>query len=192
MQNKPPSHKRSDSCKDSGQRDHELCEVFNGLPYIVKTGAPWRFMPHGLPPWTAVYRQTRRWLSADRFGAVAGDLRAVAREAAGREPEPSAVILDSRPQRSSPESGERASYDGAKRTRGSKVHLAVETTTGQERCEPGQQHKCSASCIQGVHDAVCVWSTDSLWRARNSNAARNQSFANILRVTDALDGKKQK
>ncbi len=113
--------------EDSGQRDHELREVFNGLRYIVKTGAPWRFMPHDLPPWAAVYQQTQRWLAADCFGEVAGDLRAVLRQAADREPEPSAVILDSRTLRSSPESGERAGYDGAKRKRGSKLHLAVDT-----------------------------------------------------------------
>ena len=111
----------------SAQRDHDLREVFNGLRYIVKTGAPWRFMPHDLPPWAAVYQQTQRWLSADSFADVAGDLRAVLRMAAEREPEPSAVILDSRTLRSSPESGARAGYDGAKRKRGAKVHLAVDT-----------------------------------------------------------------
>ncbi len=84
-------------------------------------------MPHDLPPWAAVYQQTQRWLSADSFTDVAGDLRAVLRMAAEREPEPSAVILDSRTLRSSPESGERAGYDGAQRKRGSKVHLAVDT-----------------------------------------------------------------
>lgn len=113
--------------EDSAQRDHELREVFNGLRYIVKSGAPWRFLPHDLPPWAAVYQQTQRWLSADSFADVAGDLRAVLRMAAEREPEPSAVILDSRTLRSSPESGERAGYDGAKRKRGAKVHLAVDT-----------------------------------------------------------------
>ncbi|WP_060772095.1 IS5 family transposase [Methylobacterium sp. AMS5] len=113
--------------EDSAQRDHELREVFNGLRYIVKTGAPWRFMPHDLPPWAAVYQQTQRWLAADSFVAVAGDLRAVLRRAAEREPEPSAVILDSRTLRSSPESGERAGYDGAKRKRGAKVHRAGDT-----------------------------------------------------------------
>lgn len=113
--------------EDSGQRDHELREVFNGLRYIVKTGAPWRFLPHDLPPWAAVYQQMQRWLAAESFLDVAGDLRAVLRLAAEREPEPSAVILDSRTLRSSPESGERAGYDGAKRKRGSKVHLAVDT-----------------------------------------------------------------
>ncbi|MFH6787057.1 MULTISPECIES: IS5 family transposase [Methylobacterium] len=114
--------------ESSAQREHDLREVFNGLRYIVKTGAPWRFIPHDLPPWAAVYQQTQRWLSADSFADVAGDLRAVLRMAAEREPEPSGVILDSRTLRSSsPESGERAGYDGAKRKRGAKVHLAVDT-----------------------------------------------------------------
>ena len=113
--------------ESSGQRDHELREVFNGLRYIVRTGAAWRLMPHDLPPWAAVYQQTQRWLSAECFADVAGDLRAVLRMAAAREPAPSAVILDSRTLRSTPESGERAGYDGAKRQKGSKVHLAVDT-----------------------------------------------------------------
>lgn len=93
----------------------------------VVSGATWRFMPHDLPPWAAVYQQTQRWLSAACFTDVAGDLRAVLRSAGDREPEPSAVILDIRTLRASPESGERAGSDGAKRKRGSKVHLAVDT-----------------------------------------------------------------
>src|ERR1700710_557679 len=72
--------------ESSGQRDHELREVFNGLRYIVRTGAPWRFMPHDLPPWAAVYQQTQRWLSAECFDDVAGGLRAVLRVAAAGEP----------------------------------------------------------------------------------------------------------
>jgi transposase len=113
--------------ENAGQREHGLREVFNGLRYIVKTGAPWRWMPHDLPPWAAVYQQARRWLSAGCFEHLAAGLRAVLRLAAGREPEPSAAVPDSRTLRSSPESGERAGYDGAKRKRGSKVHLAVDT-----------------------------------------------------------------
>src|ERR1700761_8510642 len=113
--------------ESSGQRDHDLREVFNGLRFIVTTGAPWRFLPHDLPPWPAVYQQTQRWLSAECFTDVAGDLRAVLRMAGDREPEPSAVILDSRTLRSSPESGERAGYDGGKRKKGSKLHIAVDT-----------------------------------------------------------------
>ena len=53
--------------EDAGQREHGLREVFDGLRHIVKTGAPWRWMPHDLPPWAAVYQQAQRWLSAGCF-----------------------------------------------------------------------------------------------------------------------------
>lgn len=110
----------------AGQREHPLREVFNGLRYVVKTGAPWRWMPNDLPPWAAVYQQAQRWLQAGCFEVLVDDLRAVLRLAAGRDPEPSAAVLDSRTLRSTPESGSRAGYDGAKRKRGSKLHLAVD------------------------------------------------------------------
>ena len=113
--------------EDAEQREHSLREVFNGLRYVIKTGAPWRWMPNDLPPWAAVYQQAQRWLAAGCFEQLAEDLRAVLRMAAGRPAEPSAAILDSRTLRSSPESGERAGYDGAKRKKGSKLHMAVDT-----------------------------------------------------------------
>ena len=59
--------------------------------------------------------------------AIVNDLRAVLRLAAGRNREPSAAIFDSRTLQSTPESGHRAGYDGAKRRRGSKLHAAVDT-----------------------------------------------------------------
>lgn len=113
--------------EDAPQREHDLREVFNGLRWIVRTGAQWRMMPHDLPPWAAVYQQTQRWLKAGVFEAIVNDLRAVLRLAEGRNQEPSAAIFDSRTLQSSPESGHRAGYDGAKRRKGSKVHLAVDT-----------------------------------------------------------------
>jgi transposase len=112
---------------DAGQREHPLREVFNGLRYVVKNGIPWRAMPHDLPPWAAVYQQAQRWLQAGCLEMLAHDLRAVLRLATGRAEEPSAAVLDSRTLRSTPESGHRAGWDGHKRTRGSKLHLAVDT-----------------------------------------------------------------
>jgi transposase len=111
----------------AAQRDYRLREVFNGLRWLVRTGAEWRFLPHDLPPWKAVYDQTQRWLKAGVFEAIVADLRAVLRLAVGRKPQPSAAIFDSRTLQSSPESGARAGYDGAKRKKGSKVHAAVDT-----------------------------------------------------------------
>ncbi len=113
--------------EEAPQRDHSLREVFNALRWIVRAGAPWRMMPGDLPPWYAVYQQTQRWLAAGVFGAMVHDLRAVLRVAEGREPEPTAAIFDARTMQSSPESGGRAGYDGYKRKKGSKVHMAVDT-----------------------------------------------------------------
>src|ERR1700743_3555296 len=86
-----------------------------------------RAMPHVWPPWSAVYQQTQRWLAAGCFETLAQDLRAVLRMAAGRPGDPTAAVIDSRTLQSTPESGARAGYDGAKRKRGSKVHMAVDT-----------------------------------------------------------------
>jgi transposase len=113
--------------EDAPQRDHPLREVFNGLRWILRAGAPWRMMPNDLPPWHVVYDQTQRWLRAGVFEAMVHDLRMLLRLAEGRDEHPSAAILDSRTLQSSPESGSRAGYDGAKRKKGSKVHVMVDT-----------------------------------------------------------------
>jgi transposase len=115
--------------EDAPQRRHAVRELFNGLQYSARTGLQWRFMPHDLPPWHAVYDQTRtrRWIDADVFATIVADLREVIRLGEGRAPQPTAVILDSRTLQSTPESGARAGWDGAKRRTGSKVHLAVDT-----------------------------------------------------------------
>jgi transposase len=113
--------------EDAPQREHDLREVFNGLRWVVRTGSPWRYMPHDLPPWAAVYQQTQRWLKAGLFEEMVHDLRVLLRLSEGRAPEPTAAILDSRTLHSTPESGSRGGYDGAKRKKGSKVHAAVDT-----------------------------------------------------------------
>jgi transposase len=113
--------------EDAPQRSHDLREVFNGLRWVVRTGSPWRYMPHDLPPWEAVYQQTRRWLQAGVFEEMVHDLRVLLRLSKGKASEPTAAILDSRTLRSTPESGSRGGYDGAKRKKGSKVHAAVDT-----------------------------------------------------------------
>src|SRR5579859_1699866 len=113
--------------EDASQRNLPLRELFNGLRYVIRYGIAWRAMPNDLPPWFAVYQQSQRWIAAGCFEALAHDLRAMLRLAAGRQEEPTAAIIDSRTLRSTPESGPRAGYDGAKRKRGSKLHMAVDT-----------------------------------------------------------------
>ena len=109
------------------QREYALRELYNGLRWFVRAGCPWRMMPNDLPPWSAVYQQTQRWIKAGSFEAMAHDLRAILRLVQEPHSDPSAVILDSRTLQSRAESGARAGFDGHKKRKGSKVHMAVDT-----------------------------------------------------------------
>lgn len=134
---------------DAPQRVHDPREVSNAVRWVVRAGAPWRMLPTNFPPWEAVYQQTRRWVEAGVFDDMVHDLRALLRWLQGRADDPTATMLDSRTLRSTPESGARAGYDGAKRTNGSKIHAAVDTlgyllalhvtpASAQDRAQVGQ------------------------------------------------------
>lgn len=113
--------------EDAPQCTYDLREVFSGLRWLVRAGAAWRLLPHDLPPWPVVYQQTQRWIRADVFEAMNHDLRRLLREYEGRAENPTAAIIDSRTLQSTPTSGWRVGFDGAKRRNGSSVHLLVDT-----------------------------------------------------------------
>lgn len=113
--------------EDAPQRSYHSRDVLNAVRYVVRTGVHWRMLPHDFPPWVVVYQQARRWFRAGCFEAMIDDVRVLLRDLEQRKAQPSAVILDSRTLQSTPESGARAGYDGAKRRKGSKVHAAVDT-----------------------------------------------------------------
>ena len=113
--------------EDAPQRNYELREVFNALRYLMRSGCTWRLLPHDFPPYYVVHSQLQRWLKAGVFETMIHDLRIFLRWADERKAQPTAAILDSRTLQSTPESGARAGYDGAKKRKGSKVHLAVDT-----------------------------------------------------------------
>lgn len=113
--------------EDAPQRKYSSRELFNAIRYMVRAGCPWRMIPNDLAPWSTVHQQAQRWIKAGCFEAIAHDLRKLLRMLSERGAQPSAVILDGRTMQSTPESGERAGYDGHKRRKGSKVHMAVDT-----------------------------------------------------------------
>jgi transposase len=134
---------------DAPQREYPLREVFNALRYLVRSGVPWRYLPGDLPPWPVVYQQMQRWIKAECFEAIVHDLRALLRAAQERNPQPSAAIFDARTVQSTVESGARAGFDGHKKRKGSKTHMAVDTlgnllallvtpANEQERAQVGQ------------------------------------------------------
>ena len=184
--------------ESAGQRDYPLREVFDGLRYVVKNGIPWRAMPNDLPPWHAVYDQARRWLRAGCFEMLAHDLRAVLRLAAGRAEEPSAAVLDSRTLRSTPESGPRAGWDGHKRTRGSKLHLAVDTLGHLLALHvtpaSDEDRAAVAELAEAVQDATgenvtLAYVDQGYTGERPAEAARTQGIAlEVIRLPEAKRG----
>jgi transposase len=112
---------------EAPQRTHDLREVFNALRYVVRTGIPWRYLPDSFPPWEAVYQQAQRWIAAGCFEDLVHDLRELLRVAVGKEKQPTAAVFDAQTMQGTIESGERSGYDGHKKKKGSKVHIAVDT-----------------------------------------------------------------
>ena len=113
--------------EDAPQRVHALRDVFDAMRWMAKAACPWRLLPGDFPPWFVVEQQSKRWIKASVLEAMTHDLRRIIRLLHERAEEPTAAVLDGRTLQSSPESGARAGYDGYKRKKGSKVHIAVDT-----------------------------------------------------------------
>jgi len=176
--------------EDAGQRDYALRDVFDALRWVVKTGAQWRYLPGDFPPWPAVYQQARRWVAAGCFEDMTHDLRELLRIAAGRNPSPSAVILDGRTLQSTPESGGRAAFDGHKMRNGSKVHIAVDTlghllalrvTTGKEQ-ERNQVYDLAAAVQEATGQTVTLAYADQGYTGAQPAADASAHGINLVVV----------
>ena len=77
------------------KRKHPLREILNAIFYLLRAGCAWRLLPHGFPPWKTVYHYFRLWRKEGVWEEINAVLRTELRVASGRDPEPSAAIIDS-------------------------------------------------------------------------------------------------
>src|ERR671919_1699551 len=108
-------------------RRHSLREILNAIFYIVRSGCAWRLLPHDFSPWKTIHHYFRAWRIDGTWQRLHAALRERVRVRMGRDPQPSAGIVDSPSVKSTGVRGEQRGYDGGKKVKGRKRHLLVDT-----------------------------------------------------------------
>jgi putative transposase len=108
-------------------RAHSLRDIFDAIFYILRSGCPWRMLPGDLPPWPTVYYHFRKFRLSGLWQRIFAILRTVERERVGKNPNPSAAIMDSQSIKTTEEGSRPNGYDAHKNIKGRKRHLLVDT-----------------------------------------------------------------
>src|ERR671915_1098507 len=108
-------------------RTHSLRDVLDAIFYVLKTGCPWRLLPHDFPPWSSVYYHFRQLRRSGARALLYRTLRNAERKRVGKDPDASAAIMDSQSVKTTEEGAASNGYDAHKNVKGRKRHLLVDT-----------------------------------------------------------------
>ena len=173
-------------------------EIVDALRYLVDQGCKWRGLPRDFAPWKRVYAYFVRWEKAQVSEQIVDELRRRVRVAAGRDPEPSAAIIDSQSVRAAATVGrETRGWDNGKKVTGRKRHIAVDTL-GLLICvfaSPAHvQDRDAARVLLGLLHLVCpkvtlVWADGGYAGQLVKTAKRYWSLTlQIVKRSDAAKG----
>ncbi len=111
-------------------RAHFLREVFDAIFYVLKSGCPWRLLPGDFPPWQTIFYHFRKFRLSGLWHRVFTLLRGMERERNGKDPNPSAAIIDSQSVKTNEESAgwkgyeaHRSGYDAGKHVKGRRLAI---------------------------------------------------------------------
>jgi putative transposase len=109
----------------TGRPPSDRRRIINGIRYLQRAGCAWRLLPHEYGPWSTVYDLYRRWIKNGLWLRLHDVLRGRVRVAAGRQPDPTAAVLDSQSIKIGDQGGVRG-YDAGKKVTGRKRHILVD------------------------------------------------------------------
>lgn len=109
---------------DAASWVHTRREMVNAILYVLRSGCPWRLLPHDFPAWQTVYYYFRRWEREGVWEQILRALRMQMRQRQGREEEPSAAIIDSQSVKTSAVRGPEKGYDAGKKNSGAQAARA--------------------------------------------------------------------